>query len=612
MNHLLSTRTNHFRVFLLDPRVRGDDGNHGARERTMYIIMIFVVVMTLLLFPSHTSAQANNKFGIHLAVTSDEDIQKAADLVNSAGGSYGYVTLVIQENNRDVSYWQGIFEKLREKKLIPIIRIATKAEGEHWRIPQIDDVDGWVNFLSTLNWIVKDRYIILFNEPNHAAEWGGATDPVAYGKVAAEFAFKLKQKSEDFRIMLAGFDLAAPQAPPNYYDAYQYLSESSKSFCTALSQKQKKCSDYIDLISSHSYPNPGFRGSPYDTARNSIRGYTHEIGWYSEFFGREYPVMITETGWDVYKLGQPTVSSYYTAAFRDLWLADTRVKAVTPFVLNYQGEPFLQFSFLSRDAAEPYPQYTALQLMPKIAGTPTIIDSATLSIQIPETLVEDSVYQFPVTLTNEGQQIWTADDYLFSLVQPSGHPLDLQLYSSQIPDLKPFQTWKGNIAIYTGKSDESDGSLSLAWGRRSAQVVATAAHAIHIFKQPSLSIQASLYVKGLSTAHDFQFELYDENEKLVYVQKDMRIVLGGGYIEGIKNIVPGKQYRAVLLKPYYLPRQQVFTILTGTNKITFDKMIPLDFNRDGKLSFADAIGLFSSSGKDNLSVGEKVKLLLPN
>lgn len=612
MNHLLSTRTNHFRVFPLDPRVRGDDGNHGARESAVYIITIFVVVMTLLLFPSHTSAQANNKFGIHLAVTSDEDIQKAADLVNSNGGSYGYITLVIQENNRDVSYWQGIFEKLREKKLIPIIRIATKAEGEHWRIPQIDDVDGWVNFLSTLNWIVKDRYIILFNEPNHAAEWGGATDPVAYGKVAAEFAFKLKQKSEDFRIMLAGFDLAAPQAPPNYYDAYQYLSESSRSFCNTLSQKQQKCSDYIDYISSHSYPNPGFRGSPFDTARNSVRGYTYEINWYFEFFGREYPVMITETGWDAHKLGQPTVASYYTTTFRDLWLTDSRVKAVTPFVLNYQGEPFLQFSFLSRDVAEPYPQYAALQSMPKVAGTPEITDSAKLTIQIPETLVEESVYQFPVTLTNVGQQIWTPDDYLFSLIQSSGHPLDLQLYSSQIPELKPFQTWKGNIALYTGKSDESDGSVSLAWGRRSALVVTTPPHPIHIFKQPSLSIQASLYVKGLSTAHDFQFELYDENEKLVYVQKDMRIVLGGGYIDGIKNIVPGKRYRAVLLKPYYLPRQHIMTITTGINKIAFEKMLPLDFDRDGKLSLSDAIGLFRNSGEDDLTVGEKVKLLLPN
>lgn len=576
------------------------------------ISAILIFLATFFIAPSHVSAQANNKFGIHLAVASDEDIQKAADLVNSNGGSYGYITLVIQENNRDVSYWQGIFEKLREHKLIPIIRIATQAEGENWRAPRVEDADGWANFLSMLHWVVKDRYIILFNETNHAAEWGGATDPAGYGRVAAEFAYKFKQKSEDFQIMLAGLDLAAPQAPPTFYDAYQYLGEASKSFCATLAQKQKKCADYIDLISSHSYPNPGFRGTPSDTARNSIRGYAHEIEWYQESFGRAYPVMITETGWDAYKLGQPTVSSYYTVAFRDLWLADERVKAVTPFVLNYQGEPFLQFSFLSRDAAEPHPQYTAIQSMSKIAGNPDIIDVAKLSIQIPETLVEDSVYQFPVTLTNEGQRIWTADEYLFSLVQPPGHPLDLQLYSTQLPDLKPFQTWKGNIAIYTGKSDESDGSLSLVWGRRSGQVASTASHAIHIYKQPSLSIQASLYMKGLSTANDFQFELYDENEKLVYAQKDMRIVLGGGYIEGIKNIVPGKQYRAVLLKPYYLPRQQVFTILTGTNKITFEKMIPFDFDRDGKLSLSDAFGLFRNSGKDDLSVGEKVKLLLPN
>lgn len=544
---------------------------HMRTAVTAFCLWIFVAL------PSFVAAQTNNKFGIHLAVTSDEDIQKAADLVNSNGGSYGYITLVIQENNRDVGYWQGVFEKLREKKLIPIIRVATQAEGEHWRIPAVDDVDGWVHFLSALNWVVKERYIILFNEPNHAAEWGGAVDPVMYGKVAAEFAFKLKQKSEDFRIMLAGLDLAAPQALPNYYDAYQYLNESSISFCAFFSQKQQKCGDYIDYISSHSYPNPGFRGSPYDTARNSIRGYTYEISWYFALFGQEYPVFVTETGWDTYKLGQPTVASYYTTAFRDLWLTDPRVKAVTPFVLNYQGEPFLQFSFLSRDVAEPYLQYIALQSIAKVEGSPEIVDTAQLTIQIPQTLVEESVYQFPVTLTNTGQKIWTPDDYLFSLTQSPDHSLDLQLYSKPMPELKPFQTWKGNVAIYTGKSDESDGSVGLAWGTRQSTIVSTPPHPIHIFKQPSLSIQASLYVKGLSTAHDFQFELYDENEKLVYVQKDLRVVLGGGYIDGVKNIVPGKKYRAVLLKPYYLPRQQIVTITTGVNKITFERIAPVGF-----------------------------------
>jgi hypothetical protein len=140
--------------------------------------------------------------------------------------------------------------------------------------------------------------------------------------------------------------------------------------------------------------------------------------------------MITETGWDAHRLGQHTVSTYYTTVFRDLWLIDPRVKAVTPFLLNYQSEPFLQFSFLSRDAAEPYPQYTALQIMPKVVGSPEIVDAAKLTVEIPETLVEESVYQFPVTLTNVGQRIWTPDDYLFSLIQSSSHPLDLQLTKS--------------------------------------------------------------------------------------------------------------------------------------------------------------------------------------
>ena len=122
--------------------------------------------------------------------------------------------------------------RIREKHLIPIIRLATQPEGENWRAPNPEDASAWAEFLNKLHWVVKDRYIILFNEPNHGTEWGGAVDPVRYGQIAADFAYALKQKSPDFRIMLAGFDLAAPQSPPNYYDAYQYIQEASKSFFT--------------------------------------------------------------------------------------------------------------------------------------------------------------------------------------------------------------------------------------------------------------------------------------------------------------------------------------------------------------------------------------------
>jgi hypothetical protein len=58
-----------------------------------------VLVLVILLFPFNIMAQEshpNNKFGIHLAQPEDSDIDRADELVNSNGGEWGYITLVIQ------------------------------------------------------------------------------------------------------------------------------------------------------------------------------------------------------------------------------------------------------------------------------------------------------------------------------------------------------------------------------------------------------------------------------------------------------------------------------------------------------------------------------------
>jgi len=124
---------------------------------------------------------ANNKFGMSLLQPTQNDIEKTANLVNSQGGDWGYVTLVIQEDDRDRGKWQGLFDELRRHHLIPIVRIATKPEGENWRRPKPEEAGGWAQFLDSLNWVVKERYVVLFNEPNHAWEWGGEVNPEDYG-----------------------------------------------------------------------------------------------------------------------------------------------------------------------------------------------------------------------------------------------------------------------------------------------------------------------------------------------------------------------------------------------------------------------------------------------
>jgi len=142
--------------------------------------ILFIVVFLFLLTSSNSYA-VNNKFGIHILEPSDLD--KAASLVNSSGGDWGYVTVVIRDDDLDFAKWQNFMDQCREKHLVPLVRIATHQEKENWAKPDPADSLKWAEFLNNLNWPVKDRYVIVFNEPNQAREWGGEIKPDEYAQV---------------------------------------------------------------------------------------------------------------------------------------------------------------------------------------------------------------------------------------------------------------------------------------------------------------------------------------------------------------------------------------------------------------------------------------------
>src|SRR3989339_1506099 len=98
--------------------------------RKFALIILFLMTFTFpktVLAIFDPLAVPNNSFGIHIANIAD--LEDAAKLVNSNGGDWGYVTLVIAENNRTVNLWQEVFNKMRRLHLIPIVRIATKEEN---------------------------------------------------------------------------------------------------------------------------------------------------------------------------------------------------------------------------------------------------------------------------------------------------------------------------------------------------------------------------------------------------------------------------------------------------------------------------------------------------
>lgn len=308
------------------------------------IVTLFISLISLLSLPGRVLAISdplsvpNNKVGIHLLFPSE--IQKAADLVNHQGsGSWGYVVIPIQANDRDRVKWQKFFDQCLENKAIPIIRVATVGEGAHWAIPNDYDLVDFANFLADLRWPVQNRYLIFFNEVNRADEYGGVISPENYADILSNAVNIFKSKSADFFILPAGLDNAATDRRTSIY---------WKDYLWRMFRRQPDIFDRLDGWTSHAYPNPDFSGRPNLSGSNKIDSFKYDLAVVKNFTQKKLPIFITEVGWSNKNLSDHQISLYYQYAFDRVW-SDPNIVTVTPFVLDAQDGPFKQFSFIDTE-----------------------------------------------------------------------------------------------------------------------------------------------------------------------------------------------------------------------------------------------------------------------
>ena len=550
-----------------------------------YRLILFLALFFLPL--SLFAATPNNKFGISLAQPHLEDFPKVRELVNSNSGDWGYITLIVQENDRDKNKWQDIFNRLRQDHLIPIIRLATQPEGENWRRPEVKDIQSWVDFLDSLNWVVKNRYVVLFNEPNHGSEWGGEVDIKSYAEVSLEFAKKLKEKNKDFFVMLAGFDASAPSWMPGLEDEEVFLQGLTL-------VEGRTLWSYLDGLSSHSYPNPGFSGSPYAMGRGTVRTYEWELELLRQLgVTEELPVFITETGW---KRGSETaVADNFQITFDQIWGPDSRVVAVTPFVFDYQGEPFLEFSWKTPSAKASegqgnfYQQYYTVQAMSKIKGEPEIIEKGWINFKLPSDLVVQSTYHFKVKLNNLGQAMWDKNDSYKLKIKSE----ELQGTEYLFDDLKDMNPFEEKDIYFTLKTNEDLGNKKIKFilQKNNKNILISDDWNINILPLPSLNFETKFFPWGKGRGEDYEIQIFDIDDRLVFKKKSLSVNGGVGQLNNIQNIALDELYRIVLLKPYHLPRQEFIVFKKDNNRIKFKLLLPLDFNNDGTFNFKDLLRL---------------------
>lgn len=301
-------------------------------------------MLFVLIFPKTVNAQdplsrPNNFFGIHILFPSELD--QAKNLVNSKGGDWGYVTIPIQIYDRDMEKWQQFMDKAKELHVIPLVRLATQNHPLNtsvWRKPTYSDVLDFANFLSSINWPTKNKYVILFNEVNRFDEWAGEyPNPKEYADIVTYAYDEFKKRDPNFFMILGGMDAAAPNDYIKYISGLDYLTQLVET--TNIEEK-------IDGFSSHSYPNPAFSAYPSESKKVGVATYRFEYELLNKTAPKKLPVFITETGWSSKTLPQSVITKYYDMTISQIWNKDKdKIVAITPFLLNATGEPFDQFSF---------------------------------------------------------------------------------------------------------------------------------------------------------------------------------------------------------------------------------------------------------------------------
>lgn len=336
---------------------------------TKKILGLVVVSFFFLEFQIHPAfaaenplAVANNKIGITILDVSE--LPDAAKLVNNNGGDWGYVTIPIQVGDEDRAKWQAFMDQCKQYHVIPILRLATEGDFFNttvWRKPTLYDIIDFANFLNTLNWPTKNRYIIVFNEVNRGDEWGGSADPAEYAHLLSFADTIFKSANPDFFVISAGLDNAAPNQGTTYMNEYTYLTDMNQAVPGIFNQ--------IDGISSHSYPNPGFSQPPNASSTMGVGSFIHEQALIDSMSSKHLPVFITETGWSTQNLSQSQIVQYYTQTFQTIW-NNPDIVAITPFLLDAGAGPFEQFSFLTATGSAT-PQYQYLYNMSKVKGVPS-------------------------------------------------------------------------------------------------------------------------------------------------------------------------------------------------------------------------------------------------
>lgn len=311
---------------------------------------LFFLILFLFLARPTFAFDYFSKYGMHLL--HPYELNDSIRLIRSGySDRWSFITIPISHNDFDKKgEWDSFCQKSYNHHIIPLFRLTSKFEKNSWKVLNRRELIELIDFIGDLNCPHPDLYIIIFNEVNHAGEWGGKIDPISYSKVL-KFAYNwAKSEPKNFIVLPAALDLAA-DGKNNTMKAFEYYQK--------MYDYDNKIFHYLDYWNSHSYPNPAFSSHPLRDGYNSLSGFKHELEFLSDKTNKELKVFITETGWRLNRKTINQIRQYYLQAHQSVW-SDNRIIAITPFLFRGSPGPFAQFSFLD-EHSKPTLNYLSYQ-----------------------------------------------------------------------------------------------------------------------------------------------------------------------------------------------------------------------------------------------------------
>jgi hypothetical protein len=310
--------------------------------------------------PEPAAAVPNNIVGLNVARrTQSQYIRVTGQIANANGGSWGYVTVLLTNQERDDAVLpehvlQQLLDRCYESRLQPIVRVGTRFDSNTgvWERPTDDDPVLWRRLFERVKWPNTPVWIVPANEPNLGREWGGKVDVESYARYLERFMHAFAD-SDRFKVVNAPLNLSNPHHPPEMQDAFDFLAEHVALTPTVFER--------LPAWASNSYRVDGIGEGP----RFTHLGYEVEL----EQLGREMPVIITESG--VLNVGdQEEIARFFVQAYAD-WQGDRRVIAATPLFWDPDVDNHWMFTLDDQGNVETgSATYQALRSLPRVAGSP--------------------------------------------------------------------------------------------------------------------------------------------------------------------------------------------------------------------------------------------------